>query len=91
MLAPNPLRLAFLTAFLIGCSSTSSEPADVPMPHDPSTREPGVDTVRPAPPSPGVATENGAPLHNDDAADPHDPAKEQGGGARSGDLAGSAR
>jgi hypothetical protein len=89
MIAPSPLRSAFLAAFLFGCPG--NEASNAPKPSDPSTGEPGVDTVRPAPPPPGNATGNPAPINTDDTASPQDPARAEGAGSGAGAASGTTR
>ncbi len=89
MIAPSPLRTAFLAAFLFGCPG--KEPSDAPKPGDPSTGERGVDTVPPSPPAPGNATGNTAPINHDEGANPNDPAKEEGAGSEPGAASGTTR
>jgi hypothetical protein len=89
MLVPSALRTACLAAFLLGCPG--KEESNAPKPHDPSTGEPGVDTIRPAPPPPGNSSGNTAPLGNDETAHPHDPAHEEGAGSHEGRASGTTR
>jgi hypothetical protein len=65
-MSPKPHAIAVLLLVLTGCPEQQS-PSELPKPADPSTDQPGPDTVPARPPSP-LPTENPKtpPIHHKD-------------------------